>query len=76
MAGSLGYAAGYATCILLALARAAEFAGRWHVPARDDVHTANADIAAGWSGAGLVSFVIVTGPMVTALALLTGWLLD
>jgi hypothetical protein len=63
------YAAWFAVCVYLAFARAAQFAGHWYIPSRDDAFTANADITAGWAWASPVTMTVSSVWIVVAFAL-------
>ena len=63
------YAALYVACVVLALARAADLAGHWHIPARDDAFTAGADITAGRPWTVAVGVIVSSAPIVAGLGL-------
>ncbi|MEV4638144.1 hypothetical protein AB0J80_12415 [Actinoplanes sp. NPDC049548] len=65
-----GYAAWFAVCVYLALARAAQLAGHWYVPAANDAFTGNADIMAGWAWASPVTTTLSSAWMVLPVALI------
>ncbi|GAA4604037.1 hypothetical protein BJY16_004838 [Actinoplanes octamycinicus] len=69
VAALYGYAAWYALCLCLALARAADLAGHWYLPSANDVYTANADVNAGWTWSTPVLFTVPTAPLVAGLGL-------
>jgi len=70
IAAQCGYPVGFAVCVYLALARAAQFAGHWYVPAANDSFTANADIMAGWAWGTLVTLMVPSAVIVSLPALL------
>src|SRR3954471_825007 len=63
------FAAWFALCAYLALARAAHFAGHWYLPSRDDPYTASADISGGWPWAFPVTETIPAAAMLAAVGL-------
>jgi len=70
VAAQCGYAVGFAVCVSLALARAAELTGHAYVPSANDALTADADIMTGWSGGGLITLVVSSAMMTALIALL------
>ncbi|WP_250006378.1 hypothetical protein [Actinoplanes sp. M2I2] len=69
VAAQAGFAALYAICCYLALARAAELAGRWYLPSQDDPFTADLDVTGAWPWAWVVAYVVSSALMVTVLSL-------
>jgi hypothetical protein len=70
----VGFAAWFAICFLLALARAREFSGFWYIPAIDDRYTATADITGGWGWAFVVTTTMGVAPMVLGIGLVASTL--
>src|SRR5262245_57214797 len=64
------FAAWYAVCAYLALARAKDFAGHWCLPARDDVYTEKAIVYGGWAMAYPVTLTITSAAVLAALGLI------
>lgn len=70
------YAAWFAVAAYLALARAAQFAGHYYVPAEGDEFTAGADVNSGWPWASAVGTTASLGPLLSAVSIaMSVWLL-
>ncbi|MBM2614024.1 hypothetical protein JIG36_00450 [Actinoplanes sp. LDG1-06] len=64
-----GFSALYALCGYLAMARAADLAGHWYIPAQGDAVTADLDISSGWVWTLPVGVVLSLGPVLAGLGL-------